>query len=111
MAVYQREIVEVNFQLPDRSFAPHPIIVVSNNNVFDTEDIFYGLMISSKVINPDFEFEITDEMVSNPFPKKSYVKCQLIQAYQEKEILSRYGSMNKEPFDKLIDKLMVSVFQ
>ncbi|MFC2092665.1 type II toxin-antitoxin system PemK/MazF family toxin [Bacteroidota bacterium] len=110
MSVYQREIVEVNFQLPDRTFEPHPIIVVSNNSVFDTEDIFYGLMISSKVVNPDFEFEIENEMVTNPFPKKSYVKCQLIQAYKENEILNRFGSMGKEHFDKLIEKLFQSVF-
>ena len=64
MSVYQREIVEVNFQLPDLTFKPHPIIIISNENVFATEDIFYGLMISSKIINPEFEFEITDEMVT-----------------------------------------------
>ncbi|MCI0448939.1 MAG: type II toxin-antitoxin system PemK/MazF family toxin [Chlorobi bacterium] len=111
MSVYQREIVEVNFQLPDRTFEPHPIVVISNNNVFDVEDIFYGLMISTKIFNPDFEFEITDEMVSKPFPMKSYVKCQLIQSYQENEILNRFGSMGKEHFDKLMEKLFQSVFQ
>lgn len=110
MAVYQREIVEVNYQLPDRSFKPHPCIVISNNDVYDTEEIFYALMISSKSINVDFEFEILNEMVTNPFPQKSYVKCQLIQAYQENEIINRFGSMNIDAFEKLKDKFFDSVF-
>ena len=47
MAVYQGEIVEVNFQLPDGKFKPHPVIVVSNNDINEYEDGFIGVMLSS----------------------------------------------------------------
>ena len=45
MKVNQRDIVVVNFELPNGSFKTHPALIVSNQNVLDTEDIFYAVMI------------------------------------------------------------------
>ena len=81
MKINQRDIVEVNFQLPGGAFKPHPVLVVSNENVFEQEEIFYALLISSKQFSTEFEIEITPEMLLSPLPKTSFVKCQLLQAY------------------------------
>jgi hypothetical protein len=40
MGVSQREIVEVNYQLPNSKFKPHPLIVISKQAVFDAEGYF-----------------------------------------------------------------------
>ena len=48
MKVHQRDIVELNYELPDGKFKSHPALVISNENVLVAEDIFYADMISSK---------------------------------------------------------------
>jgi hypothetical protein len=40
MKVHQRDIVELNYELPNGKFKVHPALVISNDNVLDTEDIF-----------------------------------------------------------------------
>ncbi len=47
MSINQRDIVEVNFQLPDGKLKLYSALVLSNRNVLDAEDIFYAVMISS----------------------------------------------------------------
>lgn len=85
MAVNQREIVELNFQLPNGQLKTHPAVIISNANVYDIEGIFYALMISSKPLPDEFSFEITEDMVTKPLNKKSYIKCQFLQAYRKKK--------------------------
>ncbi|MEO6834247.1 MAG: type II toxin-antitoxin system PemK/MazF family toxin [Chitinophagaceae bacterium] len=83
MKVQQRDIVEHNFQLPEGTLKLHPAFVVSNEAVMDAEDIFYVVMISSKPFNDEFSFELEDAMLTKPLRKKSFVKCQLLQAYSQ----------------------------
>ncbi|MBI5219802.1 MAG: type II toxin-antitoxin system PemK/MazF family toxin [Bacteroidia bacterium] len=111
MAVQQREIVEVCYPLPNGKLKPHPVIVISNEDIFDTEGIFYGVMLSTKDFNSDYIFEITDDMLTKAKKRdESYVKCQLIQAFNENEITGRYGYIKKEPFEKLKQKIIESIF-
>lgn len=51
MKINQRDIVELNFELPNGKMKIHPALVISNGNVLDTEDIFYAVMISTKPFN------------------------------------------------------------
>jgi mRNA-degrading endonuclease toxin of MazEF toxin-antitoxin module len=111
LKVNQRDIVEVNFQLPGGIFKPHPVLVVSNENVYEQEEIFYALLISSKQFNTEFEIEISDDMLLSPLHKRSFVKCQLLQAYTTSEILKRITSMKKDPFELIINKFFNSVFK
>jgi mRNA-degrading endonuclease toxin of MazEF toxin-antitoxin module len=110
MKIAQRDIVEVNFELPDGSFKVHPALVISNENVLEAEDIFYALMISTKPYNDEFTLEVKDSMVSKPLPKKSFVKCQLIQSYTQDEVIRKISSMKIEAFESVKKKLIESVF-
>jgi len=69
MRVQQRDIVEVNFELPDGSFKNHPALVISNENVLEAEDIFYAVMISSKPFNDEFTFELNNDVLTKPLSK------------------------------------------
>lgn len=51
MKVQQRDIIELNYELPNGRFKAHPALVISNSNVLETEDIFYAVMISSNPMN------------------------------------------------------------
>ena len=66
MKVQQRDIVELNFELPGGKFKSHPALIISNEHVLDAEDIFYAVMISSKPFNDEFSFELTDTMLTKP---------------------------------------------
>ncbi len=52
MAVAQREIVELNFDLPNGQLKTHPAF--SNADVYDVEGIFYALMISTTIYLTNF---------------------------------------------------------
>ncbi len=75
MKVNQRDIVELNFELPNGKLKAHPALVISNQNVLDAEDIFYAVMISTKEYNDEFTFELTNAMLTKPLSKISFVKC------------------------------------
>ena len=110
MKVNQRDIVEVNFEPPNGKLKVHPTLVLSNENVLQTEDIFYGVMISSQPYNDEFTFELTNDMLSSPLRKKFYVKCQLIQSYSEKEVLSKISTMKNSSFQKVKETIFQTVF-
>jgi hypothetical protein len=73
MKVQQRDIVELNYELPNGKFKMHAAIIISNENVLNTEDIFYAVMVSSNPINDDFIFELDNNMLTRPLSKKPYV--------------------------------------
>jgi len=110
MQVSQRDIIELNFQLPNGSFKAHPALVISNNNVLDAENIFYALMISSKEYNDDFSFKLLDSMLGKPLTKVSFVKCQLILAYSLNEVISKLSSVKLKYFEEIKQLLFTSVF-
>ena len=110
MKVQQRDIIELNYQLPNGKFKAHPALVISNSNVLETEDIFYAVMISSNSMNEEFNFELENSMLTKPLSKKSYVKCQLIQSYTIDEVISRFSSLKQASFDKVLKKIFETVF-
>ena len=110
MRVQQRDIIELNYQLPNGKFKTHPALVISNSNVLETEDIFYAVMISSNSMNEEFNFELDNAMLTKSLSKKSYVKCQLIQSYSTDEVISKFSSLKQASFDKVIKKIFETVF-
>ncbi|MCU0443548.1 MAG: hypothetical protein MUE85_01425 [Microscillaceae bacterium] len=54
----QKDIVEINVELPNGRFLTHPVLIISNEDVYDAEGIFYGVMLSTKKTNEDFIFEL-----------------------------------------------------
>lgn len=110
MKYHQGDIVEVNFLFPNGTFKPHPALIVSNDELQETEDIIYLCLISSKDYNDQYCFPITEEMVTVPFEKQSFVKCQIIVGNIERDVLRKHGSMKPEYLDKVIDKIITSIF-
>ena len=110
MIVQQRDIPELNYELPNGKFKAHPAVVTSNSNVLETEDIFYSVMISSNPMNEEFNFELDNSMLTKPLSKKSFVKCQLIQSYSQDEVMSKISSVRKSEFDSLLKRIFETVF-
>ena len=110
MRVQQRDIIELNYELPNGKFKVHPALVISNSNVLETEDIFYAVMISSNPMNEEFNFELDNSMLTKPLSKKSLVKCQLIQSYTTDEVISKISALKQATFDKVIKRIFETVF-
>ena len=110
MKVQKRDLVELNYELPNGKFKVHPALIISNENVLETEDIFYAVMISSNPINDDFTFELDNAMLTKPLLKKSYVKCQILQSYSTEEVISKISSVKQVFFDKILKRIFETVF-
>lgn len=85
MKVQQRDIVELNYELPNGKYKIHPALIISNENVLDTEDIFYAVMISSNPMNDEFTFELENVMLTKPLSKKSFVSANYFNRIQQKK--------------------------
>lgn len=110
MKIQQRDIVEINFELPNGKLKVHPALVISNEHVLHAEDIFYAVMISTKPYNDEFTFELNNSMLSKPLLKKSYVKCQLIQSYSVTEVLSKVTTVQPLHFERIKKMIFDTVF-
>ena len=88
--VFQREIVEVPYQLPDGSIKPHMALVLSSEKLQLAEDgMFYAVLISSKNLNPEFTMEIQGEWLSKPLSKQSFFVTHIVTYYRTDEALTR----------------------
>ena len=110
MRVSQRDIVEVNFLFPDGKMKPHMAIVVSNDELNENEGFFYLAMISSKNYNPQYTFELSNDMLSKPLRLKSYVICQLISGYTERDVIKVCNKVNISVFLDIVEKIKKSIF-
>jgi len=110
MQYKQGDIIEVNFLLPDYKFKVHPAIIVSNDELNEKEDFYYIVLVSSKTHFPEYSYSLTDEMTTNKFAKKSYVKCQVMYYEKERGVIRRLGKVKKPYFDEIVDKIIKSIF-
>jgi mRNA-degrading endonuclease toxin of MazEF toxin-antitoxin module len=110
MSVKQRDIIELNFLMPDGVCKPHPAVVISNDELFEDEGFFYCCMISSTLYNPQYIFELFNSMLIKPLAHKSYVKCQILGGFTERDIIKQISAMRLEPFRLLVTKVQQSVF-
>ncbi|MDR2556487.1 MAG: type II toxin-antitoxin system PemK/MazF family toxin [Bacteroidales bacterium] len=104
------DVVNVVFLLPDGQTKEHPAIIVSNDDLQEKEGFLYLVMISSKNVSSEYGFELTDEMLTKPMSKKSFVKCQIIAGYTEKDIIGRHGKIKIPYLKQIIEKIIVSIF-
>lgn len=106
----QGDIVLVNFPLP-AGLKLHPAVIVSNDEVYKTEECYIGIMITSSKIRDNFSLELSNEMLTNPLDQQSQVRCQLIALFNENEIEKKISRIKKEPLIKLVRQMNDKVFK
>lgn len=67
-------------------------------------------MISSKNYNPQYTFALSDEMLTKPMDKQSYVKCQLLMGNIERDVLRKISRIKQPYFDQIVEKIKKSIF-
>ncbi len=112
MRYKQRDVVEVNFLFADGQTKVHPAIIVSSDELQEAEEgLIYMVLISSKPdINPQYSYPIKKGMLSFELEKQSYVKCQIITGYTQRDVLRKFGVVRQPYFDEIIDKIIASIF-
>lgn len=109
--VYQREIVEVPFSLPDGKILPHPALVISCEELQVVEQgLFYAVLVSSKNIIPELTMPIQSEWLSSPLPKASYFVTHILNPFNVDDVISRHNCFLRQPyFDKVVDKIIANI--
>lgn len=110
MRYHQRDIVEINFMFPDGTFKPHPALIVSNDELQEEEGFIYLCMISSKAYNPQYNYELSDNMLTEPMMKQSYVKCQLLVGNIERDVLRKISRLKQPYFNEVVEKVKETIF-
>ena len=113
MKYHQRDIVEVNFLFADGTIKVHPAIIVSNDELQADEDglVYLVLISSNNSINPQYSYRLHDEMlISYSLDKPSWVNCQIIAGYTDRDIYRRLGSVKETFFNEIVYKVINSVF-
>ncbi len=110
--VFQREIVELPYTLPNGQVLIHPALVISANELQDYEDgMFYAVLISSKNHYSEFTVEIKNEWLNKPLSKRSYFVTHIISMFNVDDVVTRYNNYVKSAyFDDIIDKVICNVF-
>ncbi len=112
--VYQREIVEVPFLLPDGSNKIHPVLVVSVPDLQQEEDsLFYAVLISSKNHHPRYALEIRPEDIisESKLQKKSYFVTHIITYFLCRDVTKRLGCfVSKSRFNEVVETVIDNIF-
>lgn len=110
--VSQREIIEVSYRTPEGDVKAHPALVLSTNRLFEAEEgMFYAVLISTKNHHPEYTLKIEDEWLNKPLDKQSYFVTHIVTFFKLNEVLqSRNTFIKKEHFDKVLEKVIDSMF-
>lgn len=110
-SVTQGEIVEVNFQLPDNSFKPHPALVLSTTELLEDEDFFYVVLLSTKNIFPKYTLRVTPDMLTKPMSREGFFVTHIIDSYTPDEILRKTNTFVKRAYlPQILAKINLSIF-
>ena len=107
--VYQREIVEVPFVLPDGKVLAHLLWSFDESQIIEP-GLFYAVLVSSKNIIPELTIPIKSEWLSSPLPKASYFVTHIVNFFNVNDVVSRHNCFLHQPyFDQVVDKVIANI--
>lgn len=102
------DIVEIYFDLPQtRETKLHPAIIISNDEVYQEDEVYICVMMTSSTDTDLFSFIIDQEMLLyNNNKDFSQARCHLITYAKEKHFEKRVLNRMKPIYiDKLVDRI------
>ena len=61
-------------------------------------------------LHPQYTFALSDEMLTKPMSKQSYVKCQLLMGNVERDVVRKISRIKQPYFDQIVEKIKKSIF-
>jgi hypothetical protein len=90
--INQWEVVEVNFYLPQGGALPHPCLIISNDELFESDDFFYAVLMTTK-------------------NQQGYFATHIISSFNMGDVISRHNTFLKPEYrDKVKHKIIQSIF-
>lgn len=111
MRVYQRQIVEVPFNL-QQGVQNHPALVLSVNDAIEVERAFIAVMITSERQDDEFTFELSNAMLESGTFTENYTEARLhlVSYFREAEvIMNRHRNTKIKPAD--FSRVLRRIFQ
>lgn len=114
MSFQKGDIIDVFFDLPySKETKTHPAIIISNEDVYDKDELYVCVMMTSSTETDLFTFAITDDMLVQKNNKDfSQARCHLISYVMEKHIVGRTAknSMKENALNRLLIRINDTVF-
>ena len=114
MSFQRGDIIEVFFDLPySKETKTHPAIIISNEDVYDKDDVYVCVMMTSSSQIDMFSFEITQDMLNYTNNKDfSQARCHLISYVMDKHIVCNKpkNSLKENALNRLIVRINNTVF-
>lgn len=114
MSFKKGDIIDVFFDLPySKETKTHPAIIISNEDVYDKDELYVCVMMTSSTETDLFTFEITDDMLVQKSNKDfSQARCHLISYVMEKHIVGKTpkNTMKENALNRLLIKINDTVF-
>ncbi len=113
-SVHQRQIVYVDWKFPDENgFLRHPAIVISTSDLFETEPMFYAVLISSVNLHPEYTVEISNSDLSgsDKLDHDSYVVTHFISYFELNDfnVQPLNAFVKDSKFEEIQNKIIKSV--
>jgi mRNA interferase MazF len=103
------DIIEIVFELPyNESTKPHPVIIISNDDVYEQDGLYICIMITHMTSKDRYTFEITDEMlVKGSDGRFSQARCHLITNVSDDDIITNRNrnSMKLNFLERLVTQI------
>ena len=103
----QREMILIPIPFSDlKSMKRRPVIVISNN-IYNqkTQDIIV-VAVTSNLERKDYTIPITqDNIEEGTLPTDSMIRVDKIYSLSRSIVVKRFGSINQETFDEIVDVL------
>lgn len=110
---FQRgDIVWLPFTIPHSNrIAEHPALIISNHYVYENDECYIAVMLTSSSHVDRFTFEISAGMLTKPSNKTySQARCHLITYLLESHIpgKSPHNRMKKDYVDRLVQRIVTA---
>src|SRR5882757_6608792 len=88
MRVYQRQIIEVPFNL-SQGVQNHPALILSANDAIEMESAFVAVMITSEKYDDEYTFQLSNAMLESGRFTKPYteIRLHLVSYFKESEVI------------------------
>ena len=108
---FQRgDIVWVPFTIPhNNKIEDHPALIISNQHVFDLDECYLSVMLTSSEHVDMFTFQITNSMLQKPESTSfSQARCHLIAYMLDSHIASNHphNKMKQDYVDRLVQHIV-----
>lgn len=112
MAFQRGDIVEIPFIIPHNNKSEnHPAVIISNQDVYDSDNCYICVMLTSSTIIDQFTFEITNDMLLKPQNKVfAQARCHLITYILDKHIIpnSNKNKLKNNVVDRLVEHVLIN---